>query len=287
MPIKTILVPLSDTTAEGGTLGTAFILAKTFKAHVDVLHLRADPTVTIFNMGDETYAPALEVIAKAEESAQQMAVQVRKGFEASAAKARIEIVDRPSAQTKPTASYEEETGLNDYWIETRGRVSDLIVVRRPRNSTDVTARTIAECALMGTGRTVLLAPATVPNKVGSSVAIAWNGSIEASRAVAAAMPLLTRARTVTAISVVEAGGKDHNLDGLVKYLRRHGIRAKANAIKSRGSDTGKAVTAAAARAKADLLVMGAYTHSRVREMIFGGVTNHVLGSCRIPVLLVH
>lgn len=287
MPIKTILVPLTDTTAESGTLGTAFTLAKTFKAHVDVLHLCTDPTVSIFNMGDETYAPSLELVVKAEEKALQMAARIRKGFDAAAAKARLEIVDRPSAQTKATASYGEETGLNDYWIETRGRVSDLIVVRRPRNSADVTARTIAECAMMGTGRMVLLSPASAPDKVGSSVAIAWNGSVEASRAVTAAMPILKRARTVTAISVVEDGARDHNLDGLVKYLRRQGIRAKANAIKSRGGDTGKAVTAAAARAKADLLVMGAYTHSRVREMIFGGVTNHILGSCRIPVLLVH
>ncbi len=140
---------------------------------------------------------------------------------------------------------------------------------------------------MGTGRPVLLAPATAPAKIGSSVAIAWNGSVEASKAVASAMSFLTRARSVTAISVVEDGGSDHNLDGLVEYLRWHGIRAKPNVVKTRGGDVGKAVASAASRAKADLLVMGAYTHSRVREMIFGGVTNHVLSTGRVPVLLAH
>jgi nucleotide-binding universal stress UspA family protein len=254
-----------------------------------VLHLRADPTESISDFVGETVSPSLveEVMGAAEQRATQVADRVRKAFDEAAAKARIEIVNRPSAKGKATMTYGEETGLNDYWIETRGRVSDLVIARRPRSSSDVGARSIAEYAMMGTGRPVLLAPATDPGKIGTSVAIAWNGSIEASKAVAAAMPFLTRARSVTAISVVENGGQDHNLDGLVQYLRWHGIRAKPALVKSRGGDTGKAVTAAAARAKADLMVMGAYTHSRVREMIFGGVTDHVLGSSKIPVLLAH
>ena len=289
MSIRTILVPLSDASGEAGTLGTAFAVAKTFNAHVDALHLRADSTDSISDIVGETFTPALvgESIKAAENRAQRVATRVRKVFDESTAKARIEIVNRPSAHEKPTASYGEETGLNDYWIETRGRVSDLIVVRRPRNSTDIGARTIAECALMGTGRPVLLAPATAPNEIGSSVAIAWNGSIEASKAVTLAMPFLMRAHTVTAISVVEKGSKDHNLDGLVQYLRWHGIPAKLVVVTKRGGDTGKAVCGAASRAKADLLVMGAYTHSRIREMIFGGVTDHVLRASRIPVLFAH
>jgi nucleotide-binding universal stress UspA family protein len=280
---------LSDATAIGGTLGSAFTLAKTFSAHVDVLHLRADPTDSISDFVGETVSPTLveEVMEAAENRAGQVAGRVRKAFDDAAAKARIERVNRPSAKGKATAAYSEETGLNDYWIESRGRVNDLIVARRPRKATDVGARAIAEYAMMGTGRPVLLAPATDPGKIGASVAIAWNGSLEASKAVASAMPFLMRARTVTAISVVEDGGGDHDLDGLVRYLCWHGIGAKSAVVKSRGGDTGKAITSAASRAKADMMVMGAYTHSRVREMIFGGVTNHVLGSSRIPVLLAH
>ncbi|MCZ6496090.1 MAG: universal stress protein [Alphaproteobacteria bacterium] len=289
MSIRTILVPLSDATAEAGILGTAFAVAETFNAHVDAFHLRADPTRSISDIVGETVTPALvgETIKAAEDRAQRVATRVRKVFDESTAKARIEIVNLPSAHEKPTASYGEETGLKEYWVETRGRVSDLIVVRRPRNSTDFGARTIAEYALMGTGRPVLLAPATAPSEIGSSVAIAWNGSVEASKAVASAMPFLMRARTVTAISVVEKGSEGHNLDGLVQYLRWHGIRAKPAVVRSRRGDTGKAVRGAASRAKADLLVMGAYTHSRIREMIFGGVTDHVLRASRIPVLLAH
>ena len=191
------------------------------------------------------------------------------------------------ARQNTTVSYREETGLTDYWVETQGRINDLTVVRRPKDSADVIANSIAESALMGTGRPVLLAPATVPRRLGASVAIAWNGSVEASKAVACSMPFLMSAKTVTAISVVEDRGENHNLDGLVRYLRWHGVRAKANPVKNRSGDVGKTVTGAASRAKADLLVMGAYTHSRMREMILGGVTNHVLRSARVPVLLAH
>ena len=205
MPIRTILVPLSDASGEAGTLGTAFAVAKTFNAHVDALHLRADPTESISDFVGEGISSSLveEIIEAGKKEAHRVATGVRKVFDESTAKARIEIVNRPSAQGKPTASYGEETGRNDYWIETRGRVSDLIVVRRPRNSTDISARTIAESGLMRTGRPVLLVPGAKPGKVGSSVAIAWNGSVEASKVVASAMPFLMRARAVTAISVAE------------------------------------------------------------------------------------
>lgn len=289
MPIRTVFVPLSDAAGAAATLGTAFALAKSFNAHVDALHLRSDPTDSISDFVGETVSPALmeEVMEAAERRSAGIAKRTRKAFDDAVAKARVDLVTRPSAQGKASAAYQEETGLNDYWIETRGRVCDLIVVKRPRNSTDVIARSIAETALMATGRPVLLAPQSAPPRLGVSVAIAWNGSIEASKAVAAAMPFLMRAKNVTANSVVEDGGGDHNLAGLVQYLRWHGVRAKANAVKHRGGDIGKAVAAAASRAKADLLVMGAYTHSRLREMILGGVTDYVLRSGRTAVLLAH
>jgi nucleotide-binding universal stress UspA family protein len=289
MPIRTILVPLPDATGAAATLGTAFGLAKTFNAHAEVLHLRADPANSVSDFVGESVSPALveEVMEVAAKRADAVAGRAKKAFEAAIAKAKIKAATRSAAKPESSVSYREETGLSDYWVETLGRINDLTVVRRPRDSSDVVAASVAESALMGTGRPVLLAPPSMPRSLGASVAIAWNGSIEASRAVASAMPFIMRAKTVTAISIVEDGGRDHNVDGLVDYLRWHGVRAKANPVKNRGGDVGKALTAAASRAKADLLVMGAYTHSRMREMILGGVTDHVLHGAKIPVLLAH
>jgi len=289
MPIRTILVPLPDATGAAATLGTAFSLAKTFSAHVEVLHLRADPTDSISDFVGETVSPALveEVMDAAAKRAEAVAGRTRKAFETAVGKAKIKAAVRAAAKRDSSVSFREEMGLSDYWVESLGRINDLTVVRRPLNSSDVVASSVAESALMGTGRPVLLAPATMPRSLGTSVAIAWNGSVEASKAVASAMPFIMRAKTVTAISVVEGGGQDHNLDGLIAYLRWHGVRAKANPVKTRGGDVGKALTGAASRAKADLLVMGAYTHSRMREMILGGVTDHVLHAAKVPVLLAH
>lgn len=290
MPIRTILVPLGDAAGANAALGTAFNLAKTFKAHVDVLHLREDPTESVSDFVGESVSPQLvqEVIDSAAKRAERTARQLSKGFEDAVAKARVEVSDSTAAKDKATASFAEVTGYADHVLQTRGRVSDLIVAKRPRSGADVSARSIAEASLMETGRPVLLAPSTARTNLGTSVAIAWNGSVEASTAVAAALPFLIRAKRVTAISVMEGKDDDYNLDGLVRYLRWHGIRAKANAVRTRSDDTGKAVATAASRAKADLLVMGAYTHSRVREMILGGVTSHMLtGAGRIPVLLAH
>lgn len=289
MPIKTILVPLPDAAGAAATLGTAFSLAKTFKAHVEALHLRADPADSISDFVGETVSPTLveEVMEAASKRAETVSTRTRKAFDTAVAKAKVAKADRAASKNAASVSFREETGLTDYWIETLGRIHDLTIVRRPRDSSDVVASTVAENALMGTGRPVLLVPATQPKSVGNSVAIAWNGSVEAAKAVASAMPFIMRAKSVTAISVVEEGGQDHNLDGLVDYLRWHGVRAKGNAVKSRGGDVGKAVSSAASRAKADLLVMGAYTHSRMREMILGGVTDHVLHNARISVLLAH
>lgn len=289
MPIRTILVPLGDATGAKAALGTAFNLAKTFKAHVDVLHLKAEPTEAVSDFVGESVSPQLvqEVMESAAKRADHTSRQLRKSFDDAVAKARVEVAESAGAKDKATAHFAEATGRVDYLLQTWGRLNDLIVVKRPRSNTDVTARSIAEASLMETGRPVFLAPSTVRNNLATSIAIAWNGSVEASTAVAAALPFLTRAKRVTAISVLEGNGEDYNLDGLVRYLRWHGVRAKANAVKTSSDDTGKAVTAAASRAKADLLVMGAYTHSRVREMILGGVTSHVLTASRVPVLLAH
>lgn len=289
MSIRTMLVPLADAAGANAALGTAFNLAKTFKAHVDVLHLREEPTGSVSDFVGESVSPQLvqEVVDAAAQRGERIAKQVRKSFDDAVAKARVEVSDKAPARDKATASFAEAAGYADYLLETQGRVSDLIVVKRPRSNTDVSARSIAEASLMETGRPVFLAPNAVRANIGTSVAIAWNGSIEASTAVAAALPFLTRAKRVTAISVLEGKEDDYNLDGLIRYLRWHGVRAKANAVRTRSDDIGKAVTGAASRAKADLLVMGAYTHSRMREMILGGVTSHVLSASRVPVLLAH
>lgn len=288
MTIKSIFVPLTDAQNAGATLGAAFRLAKDFDAHVDVLHIRADPTEAIADFVGESVSASLvdEVMSAAEARATTLAAKTRKAFEDTVRSVGISLEGKGGKAKGASCAYQEAVGESTLRIEQGGRCADLTIMRRPAKSTDVGARAMAESALLGSGRPVLLVPPRPAPSFGKSVAIAWNGSEQAARAVVAALPFMAKAATVTVIAAAENGDEQESLDSMVRYLSRHGIVAQARRIKA-GSDTGKAVLSAATRAKADLLVMGAFTHSRVRQIVFGGVTSHVMLSSRIPVLLAH
>jgi nucleotide-binding universal stress UspA family protein len=273
MTIKTIFVPLSDAEGAQATVGAALKVAQSFGASVDVIHLRSDPTRSLGDFVGESVSPQLidQVLAQAEKRSKTIAAATRKAYDAAAKGAR-------------NVKYAEVESDSDLAVEIRGRLSDLVIVRRAAGAKDVGTRVVAETALMGTGRPVLVVPAKAPSSIGDNVAIAWNGSIEATKAVAAALPFIERAKKVTVISAKDGGAIDQK--GLVAYLARHGVKAQAVTVRA-GSDAGKAIVGAATKAGANLLVMGAYSHSRVREMIFGGVTEHALSSARLPVLLIH
>lgn len=275
MSIKLVYVPLPDADSAEATITAALKVAAQLGADLDVAHLSGDPTQALGDFVGETVSPQLveEVLAQAEKRALASSQAARKAFDAATKDA-----------TAVRARYADTKGASDVAIERKGRLSDLIVVRRAGAAKDVGARTVAEVALMTTGRPVLIVPAKGRGSVGTNVAIAWNDSLEATKAVAAALPFLTQATKVTVISANDGGAIDQK--GLIAYLARHGVKAQGVSVKA-GADAGKAIVAAATKAGADLLVMGAYSHSRVREMIFGGVTEHALTGARLPVLLLH
>jgi hypothetical protein len=204
MPIKTIFLPLNDADGASVSLGAALSLANTFGAAVDVVHLRADPTESLGDFVGESVSPQLveEVLTQAEKRSKDIAAKTRKAFDAAKGKS-----------AGVTATYREEQGNADLAIETQGRISDLIVVRHPRNARDAATWVTAEVALMGTGRPVLVVPSKGAKKIGGNVAICWNGSIEAAKALSVAMPFLVRAKTVTVISAHD--GKPFDQKGVL------------------------------------------------------------------------
>jgi nucleotide-binding universal stress UspA family protein len=118
------------------------------------------------------------------------------------------------------------------------------------------------------------------------VLIAWNRSTEQARATALAMPLLQKADQVTVLTVI--GGTEvsgPSAEQLIRYLRRNRINAELERVKLDGRNTGETILATAQSLGCDLLIKGAYTQSRLRQMIFGGATQHVLENAMIPVLL--
>ena len=143
-----------------------------------------------------------------------------------------------------------------------------------------------ESALLDTGRPVLI-PGSKPPCL-ETVAIAWKATREAARAVGAALPFLLRAKRLAVICAAEAGAIDRaGTERLVTTLRRHHGEVETCYLQPASAETGEAILSKAQEIGAGLVVMGAYGHGRVRELVFGGVTERVLKCAELPLLMAH
>ena len=168
-----------------------------------------------------------------------------------------------------------------------GRLFDLIVLGRPGRLPQNPRMAPLETALFETGRPVMVAPPSVPEHLGHNVLVAWNGSTEQSRTTEFALPLLRGAQTVTVLSVEGWMTPGPGVEGVALHLRRNGIRATAVTVGPGWRSPGEVILDQAKALGCDLLVKGAYTQSRMRQMIFGGATRHILANATLPVLLAH
>ncbi len=167
-----------------------------------------------------------------------------------------------------------------------GRLSDLTVVARPSAEEEGGLTTTFDAALFDSGRPMLLVPNLPTADLGTTVAIAWNRSREAARAVGAALPLLKAAGKVVILTARDSGGEAEPSE-LAAYLALHGVNARTWAFVPGPGSLGGALLEEAGKAGANLLVMGAYGHSRLREMVLGGVTRSILADAELPVFLMH
>jgi nucleotide-binding universal stress UspA family protein len=143
-------------------------------------------------------------------------------------------------------------------------------------------------AIFETARPVLMLPDQVPAKIGSTVVIAWNGTSEAARAVAGAMPFLESAGKVVALTIeTEKSVNRIGADELTGYLRAHGVNVERVTLEQGSKPVGETILDYCKSINADLLVTGAFTHSRLIQIILGGVTRHLIASAHLPVLMDH
>ncbi|TFW33864.1 universal stress protein [Massilia horti] len=171
------------------------------------------------------------------------------------------------------------------------RFADLIVLSQtdPKQPDTDGTRGLPEYVVLGTARPVLLVPhAGEHGRLDGKALVAWDGSLAATRALAQALPLLRRASAVLVVQFNPGIQVDLALQGadMLAWLGRHGINATVEAL-PRAIDTGNALLSLAADRQASLLVMGAYGHTRFRELIVGGVTKTVLENMTVPVLMAH
>lgn len=286
MPIKTILVPLDGTEGAQLVLDAAFAVAQHLSAHVEVLHVRADSKNAVPLLGEGMSGAMIEeMIDLAEKEALTRAQKARAMFEEACRRLSLPVVDAPPGPQGPSAAWVDETGREDEVTAQRGRLADLIVVARPTQDSDVTFRMTLNAAIRETGRPVLVIPPGVAKVAARKVAIAWNGSHESSRAVRLAMTFVESADEVFILTAEGGGTRAAAASQLATYLAWHGIQAKTRTFEIADRAGGEDLLKECKGVGADLLIMGAYTQSRVRTLILGGVTSHVLGHADLPVVM--
>lgn len=287
MSVAKILVPIRGDGKGENVLTHAAAVARRHNAHIEAVHCRARPAdliprgvVVPPSMRKQIEAQAVE-LANAEEAS------LAEKFHAFIGTLGLELIlSGVPPRDRPSAGWVEAEGRQMDVIKTHGRLADLVAVAKPDRDRNLGFNTL-KAALFNTGRPVMVCPPSgkVPNQLGVRIAVAWNGSTEASRAVALSLPLIQAADQVI---VLDGGTPNHgaSADELMRYLEIRGVVAQRVAIDA-GSNPGKVILASAKAADADLLVMGAYSHSREYETVFGGATQHVVDRADMPVVMVH
>src|SRR5262249_9992295 len=176
----------------------------------------------------------------------------------------------------------------DQVVGSYGRVFDVIVLGKPGRNPKGPRMTTLEAALFESGRPVLIAPPTPRPQMGTNVLIAWNCSTEQARVTAFAMSILKRASRVIVLTV-EGGAAEPRPTGeqLCRNLQLNDGPANPLTVGLEGRLTGEVILAHAKALGCDLLIKGAYTQSRLRQMIFGGTTRYILSHAELPVLMAH
>ncbi len=277
MSYKTILVHLDAGKRVAERVAIASQLADTFDAHLTGLFALSAPRIPSYAL-----AEAGPVVIEAEARYRTEAAQsAEAAFRAATAQAARGTEFRGTTRDALAAA------------QLSARYADLVVAGQPEpEGNSGVASDFAEELVLSAGRPVLFVPyAGHFAQVGRRVLVAWNAGREAARAVSDALPLLARASIVHVVAFdPRKGGADHgDIPGadIATLLARHGVKVSVAQQQSEDVDVGNQILSRAADMQSDLIVMGAYGHSRLRELVLGGVTRTLLDTMTVPVLMSH
>lgn len=266
--MKSILLPCDQTDLMGSSLTCAELLARRVEGAVEGVALRPihveivapDPIVAV------TFPPAdwndTEFISNA-----------RKAFEGHFSACGVRYRWRGGAS------------IDDAGLGSLSRVYDITVLGRPVASGAGPRMTTLESALFESGQPILVSPPQAPKTLGENVIVSWNCSTEQASATASAIPILRKAKAVTIITIEGLTVPGPTGAQARDWLATHGIEAREISMGNGGKRPGEVLLAEAQKLGADLIVKGAYTQSRLRQMIFGGATSHLLAHSHLPMLM--
>lgn len=279
MTFKTIAVHLNSESRAASLSAAAVDLARRFDAHLIGVHV--SPSLS--------YVPpvpgASGLLQEIKKTEKGVCERIRAAFESATADMRalaeIRFIDPPGRMTPAEV------------VLPQVRAADLIIAAQTDPKWEATsALDLPERLAIEAGRPVLMIPsAGAPAGFGQSILIAWNGKREAARAVFDALPLLQAARSVVILRLEQLKGRGGSTElpdvEIGATLARHGVKLTLDSAAAAEHDVGREIIARAKAAGADLAVMGAYGHSRFREFVFGGATQHVARHMHVPTLFSH
>ena len=280
--MKTILIPTEDHDAMPAVLEAARLMATAFDSYMEGFAVRPSPGtyVTVEPVSSLAISGAFEP---------DTAKEAKAAFEAFMQAHKVP----PGGQAPAAYSYgwPRVDAAEDAYIGSYGRVFDLIVLGRPGPAPENPRMPPLESALFDAGRPVLIVPKAVPKIIGRNVLVAWNRSTEQAHTNSFALPLLQRAEKVTVLMAEGGATTGPSGEDAALHLRRNGVKAEALTLqkteRSSGEAIGELTLEHAASLGCDLVVKSAYTQSRLRQMIFGGATRHILANAAVPVLMAH
>ena len=185
------------------------------------------------------------------------------------------------------AGWTEMVGSGPEGVGEYARLFDLVILGRSVENSAVDWKTAAEAVMFDSGRPLLIVSDEIPATIGRKILLAWNGSTETARTLTGAMSILTDIDEVLVVTVEGAMVSGPAGEDVCRHLNASGISSTARTIDRGKSGVGQALLEAADQFSADLIIKGAFTHSRLRQLIFGGPTSELINTSTLPILLSH
>ncbi len=295
MPIKVILAPIQGDDSDRSILDQAFRLAENHAAHIQALHVVMDGRDAVPFVGQGLSAHVVEqIIRSVEDEAKEARANAQETFKQWTKDKGVQVVkpdatpltDKTLGQSV-SISWHEISGQAQSIIPMVGRLSDMILLPQPTHDSEKDDHLMAETALLEAGGPIMFVPSTKKDTFAKNIALFWNGSIESSRALDAIRPFIPHAEHVYLITAPEVDNLGEDADTVINYLAWHKIKASVVKVKCDRDEVGDTLIKKAEELNVDMIAMGAYSHSRLRQMILGSVTRTVLYNTKIPTLFVH
>ncbi len=288
--MRVVMIPVADRPECVAALKTAFVLASQVGADVIGCHMRPHrnediPAVMQTGLFSGLSAPEdWPLLPEAE--ALKAAASAKKLFVHMAEKAGFALSNKPGTENQPVAQWHERVGTPPYVLPVIGPTADMLVVSRPLQNGGRKARSLLNQALFSSHRPVLILPQEDHKFSCKRIAIGWNRGGNECRTLLAILPLLKTAEDIVFLTAGKKGKHGPTAKDMIRYLSHHQVKARHVNGPSINGD-GKSLEKLARQENADLLVCGAYSRTKWQEMIFGGVTHHLLSSADIPVVMMH